>query len=127
MKTTQYLILTWQPETLAALDKLNATCPGTVAARDMAAGFTAGEPYLIILDQAIRIAKAYHREFERPLGEDYMAEGEFRSIIAGVRAFLNFDGAAKWEAGKTHDTKDNGAIESLYWAACELAGIDGNN
>lgn len=123
---TNYPALQWQPETLAAIAHLETVAPRTVAARDMAAGLALGEPYLVILDQCIRIAKAYRAEFETPIGEDHMAADEIAAILAGVRAFLNFDGASKWETRKNHDTKDNGTLESLYWTACEIAGIDGN-
>jgi hypothetical protein len=122
----------WQPETLAALEKLRATCPGTVALRDMERGFSMAEPLLVIADQCIRYAKAYRNEFDQTIGEDYICRPEFSSLLSGFRGLLNFDGAAKWEACHNAtvrigaDTKDNGLIESLFWKACELAGIDGN-
>jgi hypothetical protein len=128
MNSTKYPALNWQPETLAAIARLQEIAPGTVSARDMVSGLALAEPYLVILDQCIRIAKAYRTEFERPISEDYMASPEIASILSGVRAFLNFDGAAKWEIPTMkHDTKDNGTLESLYWTACEIAGLDGEN
>jgi hypothetical protein len=127
MKT--YPQITFQPETIAALEHLRAIAPGTIALRDAEAGFLMGEPLLIIADQCIRYAKAYRAEFERNLGDDYVASPEFSSILSGFRGLLNFDGAAKWEARPRNltDTKDNGMIENLYWTACEIAGIDGND
>ena len=133
MKT--YPQINWQPETLAAIERLRAICPGTVALRDMEAGQRMAEPLLVIADQCIRYAKAYASEFDRKVGDDYVAAPEFSSILSGFRGLLNFDGAAKWEASANSDTrprsltdtKDNGTIESLYWVACELAGIDGNS
>jgi hypothetical protein len=127
--------ISYQAETLAALEHLRATCSGKVALRDMEAGFRMGEPLLLIADQCIRYAKAYKAEFERNLGDDYAAAPEFGSILSGFRALLNLDGAAKWEACANSatcprnltDTKDNGVIESLYWKACEIAGIDGDS
>lgn len=125
--------VSFQHETLAALDHLRKTCPGTLAEQSAAAGFRMGEPYLLIMDQLIRIAKAYKAEFDRPMGEDYMARPEFAGMLSGVRGMLSFDGAALWEANansttrKSRDTKDNGMLESLYWTACEIAGIDGND
>jgi hypothetical protein len=127
--------IAYQPETLAALEHLRQTCPGTVALRDAEAGFRMGEPVLLIADQCIRYAKAYKAEFDRNLGEDYVATPEFSGILSGFRGLLNFDGAAKWEASTNSDTrprnltdtKDNGLIESLYWTACEIAGIDGES
>ena len=131
MKT--YPQINWQPETLAALARLSETCPGTVAERDALMGQRMGEPYLVIVDQLIRTAKAYRNEFDQPIGDDFMARDAFAGMLSGVRAMLNFDGAAAWEARHNsstcgpRDTKDNGVIESLYWTACELAGIDGND
>lgn len=133
MKT--YPQIAFQAETLAALEQLRATCPGTVALRDAEAGFRMGEPLLIMADQCVRYAKAYATRFDQKIGEDYMARPEFVGILSGFRGLLNFDGAAKWEAEENSgtparnitDTKDNGMIESLYWAACDIAGIDGND
>jgi hypothetical protein len=121
----------WQPETVAAMDALSKSSPGTVAERDAKAGMRMGEPYLIIVDQLIRIARNYECEFSQKIGADYVAAPEFSSMLTGVRAMLNFDGAAKWEAANNsgtrgHDTKDNGMLESLYWTACEIAGLDGD-
>ena len=123
MKT--YPQIAFQAETLAALDHLRQTCPGTVALRDAETGFALGEPLLIVADQCIRYAKAYAARFEQTIGEDYVCKPEFSGILSGFRGLLNFDGAAKWEGAKTTDTKDNSMIESLYWTACEIAGIDG--
>ena len=123
---TRGFSLHYQPETLAALDALSAMCPGTVAERDAVAGFRLGEPLLIMVDQAIRWAKAYRAEFDRDA--DYVAAPEIGGILSGIRGLLNFDGAAKWEGDNMrHDTKDNGLIETLYWKACRIAGIDGDS
>jgi len=132
MKTTLPPIA-WQPETLAALEHLRTVAPGTVALRDMERGFAFADPCLLIADQCIRYAKAYRAEFDAPLGDDSMLRDEFAGILAGFRAMLNFDGASKWEACRNSsvrigtDMKDNGTVESLFWTACEIAGIDGND
>jgi hypothetical protein len=133
MKT--YPQIAFQAETITALEHLRATAPGTVALRDAEAGFRMGEPLLIIADQCIRYAKAYRAEFDGSIGDDHVALPEFSGILSGFRALLNFDGAALWEACANSgarprnltDTKDNGMIESLFWTACEIAGIDGND
>ena len=125
MKT--YPQIAFQAETLAALEHLHTIAPGTVALRNAETGFRVGEPLLIIADQCIRYAKAYAGQFDQPISDDFMAAPEFSSLLSGFRALLNFDGAAKWEGEKSTDTKDNGMIESLYWTACEIAGIDGDD
>jgi len=123
---TQCFSLKYQPETIAALEALSAMSPGTVAERDAVEGYRKGEPLLLMVDQAIRWAKAYRAEFDRDA--DYTAAPEIGGILSGIRGLLNFDGAAKWESGSLrHDTKDNGLIESLYWTACRIAGIDGDS
>lgn len=129
---TTYPAISYQPETLAALDKLRATSSNTIAEQSALAGFRMAEPYLVIADQLIRIAKAYKSEFDRPLGNDYMAKDEFAAMLSGLRGMLNFDGAALWEANhnsntrRTRDTKDNQMMDTLILTACEIAGIDPN-
>ena len=124
-----------QPETLAAMEHLLATCPGTVAARDARAGWDAAEPLLVMMDSVIRLAKAYRARFDQPIVDDYMACPEISSILSGIRGLLNFDGGHKMEVDARDpsprptitDSKDNGMLESLYWTACEIAGIDGES
>ena len=137
MKTTTrpdtYPPIAWQPETIAALDHLRQTSPGTVALQGAETGQRMAEPLLVMMDQAIRYAKAYRAEFDRPLASDYTAAPELSGILSGIRGLLNFDGAALWEANansgthRTADTKNNGMIESLFWTACDIAGLDGND
>jgi hypothetical protein len=122
-----------QPETIAAMEKLLATCPGSVAARDARVGWEAAEPLLVMMDSAIRLAKAYRARFDAPVGDDYMARPEISGILSGIRGMLNFDGGHKMELdardldARLTDSKDNGTIEALFWKACEIAGIDGND
>lgn len=124
----------WQPETLAAFQAVTDQAPRTVAARDARLSFDHAEPVLVILDAAIAWAKAYRARFEQPLADDYMARDEFASIISGARALLNFDGARKMKRDARDldnprsdwtDSKENGMLESLYWEACRIAGLDG--
>ena len=120
----------WQPEIIDAIEHLRATCRNTVAERDMLCGLGEGEPLLHILNAVFRMAKAYQSRFNQPIGDDYMAAPEISGILSGVRGMLNFDGAAAWERQARNaecqgDSKDNGTLESLYWTACEIAGIDG--
>ena len=113
-----------QSETKAAIDRLNAMAPRTIAQQSMRLGVDKAEPLLLILDSAIRYAKAYKARFDQPVSEDYMARDHFAGILSGARALCNFDGAAAMERGITTDSKDNGTLESLYWTACEIAGLD---
>lgn len=125
----------WQPETIAAFETLARQCPGTVSARDARLSFEAADPALVMIDAAIRWVKAYRARFEQPVAEDYMASPEISGILSGVRGLLNFDGGAKMERDARTpgdrsdwtDSKENGMIESLYWEACRLAGLDGDS
>ena len=118
--------VTLQPETTAALAHLESVCPNSRALQSAKLGALESEPILIMMDSAIRYARAYKTRFDQPIGDDYMASDEFAGILKGIRALLDFDGAVAWERGIATDSKDNGMIESLYWTACEIAGIDGN-
>jgi phosphopantetheine adenylyltransferase len=115
-----------QPETIEALNKLFATCPGTVAEQSMKIGIFNGEPVLVMIDAAIRYAKAHKVAYDQPVNDDYMLRDEFAGILRGIRAMLDFNGGVALEMERSTDSKDNGVIESLYWTACEIAGFDGD-
>jgi hypothetical protein len=97
----------------------------------MLRGLNEVEPILVILDATIRMAKAYRARFDQPIGADYMARPEIAGILSGARGMLNFNGAGSWERqardADPGDSKDNGTLEALYWTACEIAGLDGND
>lgn len=111
----------FQPETLELLAKVPA---GTVSRRDSDFGTRHLEPVLVILDCALRYAKAYRENFENTISNDYVARPEYLSMIQGARGLLNFDGAASWEQGKRHDSKDNATIEGLFWECVKVGGFE---
>lgn len=113
-----------QPETIALL---RSVPPRTVADESARLGVRDCEPLLIAMDSMIRYAKAYRIAQDSPVGEDGVLGPEFGNVIAGLRALLNGDGAVAMERGLTTDSKDNSMIESMYWTACKLAGLDGDN
>lgn len=125
----------WQDETREAFEHIATTSPGKVSHRDAMLSLTAADPALVMMDSAIRWIKAYRARFEQPVADDYMASPEISGILSGIRGLLNFDGGAKMERDARDpslcsdwtDSKENGMIESLYWKACELAGIDGDS
>jgi len=125
MKTT---VVRFQQETIEALEHLYKTCPNTVAAQEMKLGEQQAEPILIIFDSLIRYAKSYATRFGDKVETDYMLCNEFGAMLAGARAMLNFNGAvANEKDGYSRDSKDNSVMETLYWKACEIAGIDGDS
>ncbi len=125
----------WQDETREAFEHVATTSPGKVDHRDALLSLKVADPALVMMDAAIRWAKAYRARFEQPAAADYMAAPELSGILSGIRGLLNFDGAAKMERDTRDldapsdwtDSKENGMIEALYWKACEIAGIDGDS
>lgn len=113
-----------QPETLAAIAKVPA---GTIAAVSMNLGVHESEPLLTAMDAMIRYAKAYRKAYETPVGEDGVLGDYFAHAISGLRKLLNGNGAVAMERGYSTDSKDNGVIESMFWTACDIAGLDGDN
>lgn len=117
----------FQEETHDAMNKLAATAPNSIALQSMSLGVRENEPLLVAMDAMIRYAKAYRKAYESPVGDDMVLGPQFADVIAGLRALLNGDGAVAMERGITTDSKDNGTLESLYWTACEIAGLDGDS
>jgi hypothetical protein len=72
-------------------------------------------------------AKAYRARYGQGVADDGALGDEFGRTIAGIRYLLNGDGAVAMRRGITTDSKDNGCIESMYWAACAASGHDGNS
>lgn len=122
MKSTITIIP--QVETIAALGKIPA---GTVAHQSARLGVYEGEPLLVSMDAMLAYAKAYKAAYGSPVGDDGVLGPQFGQVIAGLRALLNGNGAVAMRRGITTDSKDNGSIETMYWDACRIAGMDGNS
>lgn len=110
---------TLQPETVAAIGKLSLN---TVDAASTRFGIERGEPLLLCLDGLLRYAKAHKARYESPLAEDYVIGEPWLEALKGVHYLLNGVGAAALEAGRTTDSKSNGVLEEIYWAAIKAAG-----
>ena len=113
---TQYR---YQDETTTAA---NSVPKGTVAFQSHVIGLARHEPLIITLDSMIRYAVAYKSEYDRPLAEDYILGEEWLSVVKGIRGLLNGNGAVAMEQKRSQDSKDNGACETMFWAALEVAG-----
>lgn len=111
---------TLQPETLAELARIPR---GTVAEQSMRLGRLNDEPLLLALDGLLRYAKAYRQRFESPLAEDGVLGPCWLDAAKGLRGLLNGDGAVAMERGVTTDSKDNGALEGIFWHALRAAGF----
>ena len=84
---------------------------GTVAHQEHNRGMKLGEPLIVALDAFIRYASSHEKRFGSKLAEDYVLGPAWARAIYATRELLNGEGM-----------KDNGACESMYWAALELAG-----
>lgn len=108
-----------QFETTLAAAKID---PNTISEQSHKLGLMHGEPLLYGIDGLLRYAKAYKLRYEQPLSEDGVLGEPWLQAAKGFRALCNGDGAVAYERGITTDSKDNGVIESVFWAALEAAG-----
>lgn len=113
-----------QPETEAAMAKVPS---GSVAAQAQRVGLANNEPLYLMMDGLIRYAKAYRKAYDAAIGDDAVLGESFAAALSGVRGLLDGNGVVAMERDISTDSKDNGAIESMYWAVCEIAGIDGDS
>lgn len=112
-----------QPETMAAIAKLDNNC---VDAQSMRLGFNGGEPLILALDGLLRYAKAYQQRFESRLADDGVLGQYWLEALRGIHGLLNGDGAVAMERNITTDSKSNGVCEDIYCAALAVAGLDAN-
>lgn len=120
MNAVSLVSLRLQPETV---DAIRSVPEGTVSEAAMARGLRLGEPLLIILDGLLRYAKAHRARFEGPLADDGFLGPQWLAAAVAARALLNGDGAAAHEMGISTDSKDNGAMERVFWSAMAAAGF----
>ena len=111
----------WQysMDAIGAANKIGA---GTVSEQSHALGMRHGEPLIVAMDAALQYAASYSARFERRLVDDYVLGPAWLEWAKGVRALLNGDGAVAMNLGRSTDSKDNGAVEEMFWAAMALAG-----
>jgi hypothetical protein len=110
----------YQSETLG---QLNRVPEGTVSKQSMNLGMANDEPLLVAMDAMLRYAKAYRKEYRSNLAEDGVLGIEYLQAINGLRGLLNGNGAVAMEKGITTDSKDNGALEAIFWYAIEAGGF----
>jgi len=112
-----------QEESRAALAKVIDERPMVVSGQAMRRGLDGNEPLLLCLDGLLRYARAYQARYETPLCADYVLGPAWLDAIKGVHGLLDGDGAVAMERGISTDSKDNGALEAIYWAARTVAGF----
>lgn len=110
-----------QTETVEALLKIPK---GTVAQQSSMLGIAGGEPLLLAMDGLLRYAKAYRKAYQSNLSDDGVLGAEWLNAAKGIRGLLNGNGVVAMERNISTDSKDNGAIEDIFWAALKVAGFD---
>jgi hypothetical protein len=119
MKTPHSTQYSFTAETIAHANRLPQD---TVNERAHKTGMLMGEPLLIAMDALHKYAEAYSIRFEQPLAEDYILGPDWLASLKGLRGLLNGDGGHAMRHGSTTDSKDNGALEALFWDALKMAG-----
>jgi hypothetical protein len=120
MQTPHSTFYKYSPETVAAANKLAIK---TVDEQAHKKGMMEGEPLTVAFDALLKYAEAYRIRFESPLSGDFVLGVYWLDAIKGLHGLLNGDGANALKRGITTDSKSNGALESVYWSAMDMAGF----
>lgn len=112
---------TYQREADIALARLT---PNTIDEQSHKLGMMNAEPITVCIDSLLRYARAYSARFDgEKLANDGVLGRYWLDSIKAIRGLCNGDGAVAYERGRTTDSKSNGAVESMFWAAIEAAGF----
>lgn len=95
----------------------------TISQKAMLTGMINDEPLIVAFDSMLRYAKAYEKRFEDRLNNDYYLGEQYLQVIVGLRNLLNSNGAVANERDITTDSKDNGALEAMFWHCMEASGF----
>jgi hypothetical protein len=109
----------WSFEVMEQAHKLT---PGTVAEQSQQVAMRHGEPLLIAMDALYQYASIRAASNMGKLSEDYVMGPYWMQAAKGIRNLLNGDGAIAISRKSSQDSKDNGVIEALFWAAVDRAG-----
>jgi hypothetical protein len=120
MRTPHSTLYRFAPETIAQANKVPV---GTVNEKSHKLGMEHGEPLIVMMDSLIKYAEAYRERFNTLLADDYFMGEQWLQAARAVRALLNGDGVVAWKKDRSTDSKDNGAIEGMFWDAMSLAGF----
>lgn len=97
---------------------------GTVAEQSNLFGLSQNEPLTVAMDGMLRYAKAHHKRYGSKLENDYVLGPEWLKVATGLRGLLNGNGAVAMERDVSTDSKDNGVLEEVFWAAMKAAGFE---
>lgn len=117
---TQRIDYPLHDQTVEAMDKVPR---GTISHQAQNRGLLHGEALLVSMDALLRYAVAYERRHDGKLADDGFLADPWLEALKGIRALLNGDGSEAMFFGWNTDSKDNGALESVFWAALNAAGF----
>jgi hypothetical protein len=120
MKTPHSTLFRYSAETIAHANRITV---GVVNEQAHKQGMMEGEPLTVAMDCMLKYAEAYRERYEAGLAEDYVLGDCWRDAIKGLKGLLDGDGAIAMRRGITTDSKDNGALDSLYHDALRVAGF----
>lgn len=120
MKTPHSTLFRYSAETIAHANRIPV---GVVNEHSHKTGMTEGEPLIVAMDCLLKYAEAYRIRFEGPLAEDQVLGEWWMDSIKSLRKLLNGDGAIAMRRNITTDSKDNGAVEGMFWDALNHAGF----
>ena len=83
-----------------------------------------GEPLIVAMDCLLKYAEAYRSTYESNLADDQVLGREWLDAAKGIRGLLNGNGVIAMKKDISSDTKDNGSVESMFWAALRIAGFE---
>lgn len=121
MKTPHSTLFRYSAETIAHANRIPV---GVVNEHSHKTGMTEGEPIIVMMDCLLKYAETYRERFEVNLADDQCLGEWWLDAAKAVRRLLNGDGVVAMKRGITTDSKDNGAVEGMFWDAVRIAGFD---
>lgn len=121
MKTPHSTLYRFTPEAITEANKLKA---GTVSEQAHKSGMQNGDALIVAMDCLIKYAEAYRIRFDGPLADDAVLGPQWLAAARGLRYLLNGDAELAMRHNVTTDSKDNGCVEGMFWAAVRHAGFE---
>jgi len=106
-----------------AIQAANKIPVGCVNEQSHALGMKLGEPLLVAMDALYQYASCYKSRYGGKLASDMVLGEYWLESLQGLRRLLNGDGAIAMQRGITTDSKDNSAMETLFWECMDVAGF----
>jgi hypothetical protein len=120
MKTPHSTVYRYTAETIAHANKITH---GVTSEHAHKTGMLEGEPLIVAMDCLLKYAETYRNRFDGPLAEDRVLGVHWLDALKGVRGLLNGNGQIAMHRDISTDSKDNGALEGVFWDAMRVAGF----